>query len=174
VAVNREIVLAYLDQEIPAAIAWAEDKRLTYEWDRDDLSFSLRLEGRSENDGQIVIEPYLLVGSFHDYRVEPPTWRFLDPRTRAAIGPAAYPLGAWPTGSIFHGNGLVCAAWSRDAYHDRGGPHNDWGDGTAWQTAAPQHVQAATIPDMLARIYAELQLSPGRMAPLPDINQAAA
>lgn len=173
-AVNPEIVLAYLDQEIPAAIAWAEDKGLTHEWSRDDLSLSLRLQGRSESEGKIVIEPYLLRGTFEDYRVEPPTWRFLDPRTGEAIGPAAYPLGAWPGGTVFHGNGLICATWSRDAYGDRGGPHSDWGTARAWQTAAPQHAQAQTIPDMLARIYSELQLSPARMAPLPEIVEEAA
>src|SRR4051812_1212624 len=108
-SVGREIVLAYLDQEIPAAIAWAEEKGLVPEWYPDDLSFSLRLQGRGENE---TIEDYLLVGTFDDYRVEPPTWRFLDPRTRENIGAAAYPLGDWPGGSIFHGNGLICAPWS--------------------------------------------------------------
>ena len=170
-AVGRDVVLAYLAEEIMAAIIWAKQKRLTPEWNRADLSFSLRLKGRGEND---TVEDYLLVGTFDDYRVEPPTWRFLDPRTGESIGPAAYPLGAWPNGSIFHGNGLICAPWSRDAYGDRGGPHRDWGAATQWQTAGRQHTQADTIPDMLARIYAELQLSPRRMQPLPEIKEQAA
>jgi hypothetical protein len=170
-AVSREIVLAYLDQEVPAAIAWATNKGLQSEWKRDDLSFSLRLKGRGEND---TVEPYLLVGTFDDYRVEPPTWRFLDPRDGAQIGVAAYPAGVWPNGSIFHSNGLICATWSRDAYGDRGGPHANWGAATQWQTVAPESVQAATIADMLARIYYELQLSPHRMQPLPEITEQAA
>ena len=120
------------------------------------------------------VEDYLLVGTFDDYRVEPPTWRFLDPHTGENIGAAAYPLGNWPNGSIFHGNGLICAAWSRDAYGDRGGPHADWGAATKWQTAGRGYTQADTIPDMLARIYAELQSSPHRMQPLPEIQEQAA
>jgi hypothetical protein len=169
--VGREIVLAYLAEEIPAALAWATDKGLQPEWDPDSLTFSLRLRRRSENDS---VEDYLLVGMFDDYRVEPPTWRFLDPRTGDNIGAPAYPVGAWPNGSIFHTQGLICAAWSRDAYGDRGGPHANWGAATQWQTVAREHVQADTIPDMLARIYAELQLSPRRMQPLPEIQEQAA
>ena len=169
--VGREIVLAYLDQEIPAAIAWAKETGLTPEWNPADLSFSLRLHGRGEND---TVEDYLLVGTFEDYRVEPPTWRFLDHRSGANIGPAAYPLGEWPNGSIFHGNGLICAPWSRDAYGDRDGPHANWGAATQWQTVGREYVQADTIPDMLARINAELGRSPRRMQPLPEIQEQAA
>jgi hypothetical protein len=170
--VGREIVLAYLDQEIPAALAWAEEKRLSADWKPDDLSFSLRLQGRGENE---IVEDYLLVGTFHDYRVEPPTWRFLDPRNGDNIGPAAYPMGAWQNGAtILHGNGLICASWSRDAYGDRQGPHADWGAATQWQTVARESSQADTIADMLARIYAELRLSSSRMQPLPEIQGQAA
>lgn len=169
--VGRDVVLAYLEQEIPAAMAWATEKGLTPDWNPDDLSFSLRLQGRGEND---TVEDYLLVGTFDDYRVEPPTWRFLDPRTGENIGPAAYPAGAWPGGSVFHSHGLICAAWSRDAYGDRGGPHANWGAATQWQTVAREYVQADTIADMLARIYAELQVSSGRMQPLPELDERVA
>jgi hypothetical protein len=170
--VPHEIVLGYLDDrfEIPAALVWADYHRLDLRWDRDDLSLSLRLSGRSESDRE---EPYLLTGWFEDYRVLPPAWRFLDPRNGNLIGLPAYPLGNWPTGSIFHGNGLICAPWSRDAYADRGGPHNDWTDATLWETIGPQHSQATTIPDMLARIHAEVQASVQRIAPLPELAQAA-
>jgi hypothetical protein len=171
-AVGREIVLAYLAEEIPAALDWATSKGLQPEWAPDTLTFSHRLQGGGEND---TVEDYLLVGTFDDYRVEPPTWRFLDPRTGENIGPAAYPLGNWQNGgSVFHGNGLICAAWSRDAYGDRAGPHADWGAATRWQTVGREYVQADTIPDMLARIYAELQLSLRRMEPPPEIREEAA
>jgi len=169
--VAREVVLAYLEQEIPAAIAWATDKGLDAEWNPSNLTLSLRLEGRGEND---TVENYLLVGTFDDYRVEPPTWRFLDPRTGENIGMAAYPAGAWPNGSIFHTSGLICAAWSRDAYGDREGPHANRGVATQWQTVGREYAQGDTIPDMLARIYAELQLSPHRMQPLPEVREKAA
>src|SRR6266480_138178 len=102
-SVGREIVLAYLAEEIAAAFAWATDKGLVPDWNQDAFTFSLRLQGRGESDS---VEDYLLVGTFDDYRVEPPTWRFLDPRTGANIGAPAYPAGAWPNGSIFHTQGL--------------------------------------------------------------------
>lgn len=168
--INRAIVHGYVDPEIASAIAWAEAKGLSYEWHRDDLSFSLRLNGRSENE---TAEPYLLVGTFHDYRIEPPTWRFLDPRDGAEVGTAAYPLGTWLNGSVLHSNGLVCAPWSRDAYADRGGPHGDWGSAHNWEIAGPGQTHAITIPDMLARLYAEVQLSSRRMACLPQHTQKA-
>lgn len=171
---HREIVLAYLDEEMPGAIAWAQSKGLSHTWSRDDLSFSLRLERRSENDGRATSEPYLLRGTFEDYRLEPPTWRFLDPRDAREIGTAAYPEGDWPGGSIFHSNGIICAPWSRDAYSDRGGPHGDWGGARAWTTAGAQYTQATTVPDMLQRIFFEVQRSPRRMASLPELGQAAA
>lgn len=170
--VGREIVLAYLAEEIPAAIDCVTRKGLQPDWNPDTLTFSLRLQGRGENDS---VEDYLLIGTFDDYRVEPPTWRFLDPRTGASIGAAAYPAGSWLNGgSVFHPNGLICATWSRDAYGDRDGPHADWGAATQWQTVGREHSQADTIPDMLARIYAELKLSPHRMQPLPEIQEEAA
>jgi hypothetical protein len=171
---DRATVLAYLDDrsEIPAALEWATHHRLQHAWDADRLVFSLRLFGQSENTSSD--EPYLLRAQFDDYRLLPPTWRFLDPQTGHAIGPAAYPVGNWPGGSVLHSNGLICAPWSRDAYGDRGGPHPDWGEATMWQSVAPQHTQANTIPDMLARIHAEVRRSPGRMAPLPQRDQEAA
>lgn len=167
---DREATLAFLEDpaEIPAAIAWAEGHGLAHEWDPDILSFSLRLEGRGENES---VEPYLLRGTFEDYRVLPPTWRFLDPRSGDEIGKPAYPLGNWPNGSVIHSDGLVCATWSRDAYKERSGPHSDWEDATAWQVIARQYVQADTIPDMLARLHAEVKKSKRRMESLPLMNE---
>jgi hypothetical protein len=164
---NRNVVRGYLaaDDEIPAAIRWAEIHDLKCGWDEGTLTLTLRLTGSNDAVGT---EPYLLVGTFEDYRVLPPTWRFVDPRNGADIGNAAYPqAGPFPNGSVLHPNGVICAPWSRLAYQDRQGPHNDWGDATAWQTTARERTQADRIPDMLARILAEVKLSPGRLAPLP-------
>jgi hypothetical protein len=162
----------FLAEEIPAALQWAATLGVTIDWDEAARVLTSRFQGASQVEGQI--EHYLLIGSFEDYRAVPPTWRFVDPRTDAAIGAAALPQGALASGSVFHGNGVICAPWSRDAYGDRNGPHQDWTDATNWQTTAPQHTQANTIADMLARIFAEIQLSPGRMAPLPPAAEAAA
>jgi hypothetical protein len=161
-------------EEIPAATRWATFHGLRHDWDEEDLVLKLWLQGQREDtfDEQ---EEYLLVGTFPDYRVMPPEWRFVDPRNEADIGIAAYPLaGPYPSGSILHGNGVICAPWNRLAYGDRGGPHPDWQDAASWQTTAPGSTCALTIPDMLGRIRAEVVISPRRMAPLPPVPEEQA
>ena len=163
-------VLAFLEgeDEIPGAIRWAAYHGLDHTWDGQALLLTVRLTGSSDREGEQ--EPYLLAGSFEDYRVMPPAWRFLDPRTGQDIGLAAYPAaGPFQSGSVLHSNGVICAPWNRLAYADRGGPHSDW-NATNWQSAAPQHSSARTIPDMLARIRAEVTISPRRLAPLPALR----
>lgn len=155
---------------MPAAIRWAEHHRLRYDWDENDLVFKLWLSGLREDSGEN--EQYLLVGTFPDYRVMPPEWRFVDSRNEVDIGPAAYPHpGPFPNGSILHTNGVICAPWNRLAYGDRGGPHSDWQDAASWQTTAPDRTRALIIPDMLVRIRAEVQVSPRRLAPLPPLPE---
>jgi hypothetical protein len=117
-------------------------------------------------------EDYLLEGEMADYSWQPPTWRFLDPRDGRDIGLPAYPApGTMPNGSVLHTNGVICAPWNRLAYGDKGGPHSDWADSTAWRTTAPQHTRAHTIPEMLSRLHVEVTVSPGRMAPLPELPE---
>lgn len=164
---DDETVGDFLAEEIPAALDYAKAMGFPAEWDQANRVLSARFTGASNTGADH--EDYLLTGTFEDYRAVPPTWRFFDPRNGAAIGPAAMPLGNFPGGSVFHGNAIICAPWCRDAYGDRGGPHSDWPDATKWQTTAPQHSKADTIADMLARIYAEVRASPGRMAPLPPL-----
>lgn len=164
----RDDVLAYLegDDEIPGAIRWATYHDLEQTWDHQTLALTVRLKGGGERQ-----ELYLLEGKFEDYRAMPPTWRFLDPRTGSDIGRAAFPApGSFPLGSVLHSTkAVICAPWNRLAYADRGGPHNNW-DVANWQTTAPQYTSAWTIPDMLARIRAEVIISPGRLDPLPAIS----
>jgi len=171
----REDVLAYLmaDGEVPGAIRWAKYYGLRYTWHEETLTFTLCLEGGSEREGER--EPYLLAGTFEDYRVMPPVWRFLDPRTGRDIGPAAYPsAGPFVPGSVLHSSGVICAPWNRLAYADRSGLHGDWAEPSRWQTIAPQHTSANTLPDMLARIRSEVTISPRRLAPLPPCPRAEA
>jgi hypothetical protein len=169
---ERAVVLGYLGDELPVLMHRARDLGLDPVWDEATLTVLLRLTGRSEAEGET--EHYLLSGCFDDYRWLPPIWRFLDHRTAEAIGRAAYPLGGWDAGSVLHPDGLVCAPWSRDSYAARGGPHSEWQDMSAWQTVGgPMQTKALTLPDMFARLYAEVQMSPRRMAPLPNVKQAA-
>jgi len=157
------------NEEIPAAIRWAGHHRLKHEWNEKDLVLKLWLQGQLDGEQEEVEkEEYLLVGTFPDYRVMPPEWRFVDPRTEDEIGTAAYPHpGPFQNGSVLHSDGVICAPWNRLAYADKGGPHPDWQDAASWQTTAVDRTRALNIPDMLSRIRAEVEISPRRLAPLP-------
>lgn len=164
----RETVKAILsqDSEIPAASAWAHRRGFEFAYDEEALTIRLTLKG-SGADQSGEPESYVVTASLEDYDVLPPIWRFVDPRTGAMIGKAAYPQ---PNGaSVLHSNGLICAPWSRLAYSSEGGVHNDWGALTGWKTAAPNYTRALTIPDMLDRIGREVRRSRGRMAPLAPL-----
>jgi hypothetical protein len=164
----KETVRAILaeESEIPAARAWAARRGLKLVYAEDALTLRVKLAGPPANKGDHR-EPYLVTAELEDFDVLPPIWRFLDPRTGAVVGPAAYPR---PTGSsILHPNGLVCAPWSRLAYQAEGGPHPDWDAPTGWKTPRPPYTHATAIPDMLDRIAREVARSCGRMAPLPPL-----
>jgi hypothetical protein len=150
--------------QIPAALAWARRHGLELSYDDDLLLVRLRLEGPAPTaDSQA--ERYLITGEMDDFDVLPVLWRYVDPRTGAVVGPAAYPR---PSGSsVLHGNGLICAPWSRLAYRSEGGVHADWGALTDWKTPRPPYTHALTIADMLDRLYRETRRSVGRMATLP-------
>jgi len=95
------------------------------------------------------------------YRAIPLLWKSVRPgtdETEAQWFPKPGP------GSIFHGNLIICAPWSRLAYSDHDGPHNDWGGPGAWLQVGGASSIARTIPDMLATIDAHLRQSPGMFA----------
>lgn len=158
--------LAQPDQ-IPAALAWARRRALELEYDEDRHIVRLRLEGPGPTTDS-PLEPYLILGEMDDFDVLPVLWRYVDPRTGAIVGLAAYPRPAG--GSVLHPQGLICAPWSRLAYQTEGGPHGDWGQMTDWKTPRPPYTHAITIPDMLDRLNRETKRSVGRMAPLPAVE----
>jgi hypothetical protein len=164
--VSADVTRAYLDEpdEIAAACSYAKRHDLEWTYDRAALTGEVRLRGPATPDGQH--EDYLVLVEFEDYRVIPPLWRFVDPRTKAVIGPAAYPL-AYPPGrtTVLHTNGVLCAPWNRGAYKAHGGPHDGW-NLQNWQTIT-EYTVAHTVPDMIDRIYRETLASRGRMQPLP-------
>lgn len=154
-----EVARAFVEahDEMPAALAWTRGKGLDLQYYAEALTVSLALTGPPG-------EPYLIIGEFDRYRLLPPIWRFVHPRTREVIGPAAFPRPQ--QASVLHSNGVICAHWSRLAYAEHNGPHADWGAATTWQEPKTGTV-ALTIPDMLARLVWEVRVSNGRMAPLP-------
>ena len=150
---------------MPAALAGAKRSGHELVYDEDALTARLRLEGPAAADDGPP-EPYLITADFEDYRVLPPIWRFVDPRTGNEIGTAAYPQPT--TTSVLHPNGLICAHWSRLAYAAVGGPHSNWGGPETWRSPSEGTI-ALTIPDMLARLAHEVAASRGRMAALPPL-----
>jgi hypothetical protein len=168
--IPRETVVATLGQpeEMQAAVAWARRRGLDLAHDATALTVRLVLDGPGVSDKH-PREQYVIHGVLEDYDVLPPAWRFLDPRTDGIIGQAAYPQ---PGGnSVLHSNGVICAPWNRLAYEIEGGPHNDWGQMTSWKMPRPGNTHAVTIPDMLDRIHRDVNLSRGRMAPLPPLQR---
>jgi len=148
--------------EMPAALAWAARRGHDLRYDPELLAASLKLDGPGPLTHDPA-EPYLITASFAEYRTFPPIWKFVDPHSGNDIGRAAYPKPGGP--SVLHGQGLVCAHWSRMAYSVHGGPHANWGGPAAWQQPVEGTV-ALTIPDMLARLVHEVHESRGRMSPL--------
>jgi hypothetical protein len=171
----RKVVLANLKEEMAGALRWARHHSLVHGWDESGLLLTVRLEGLADASGHR--EPYLITGLFDDYRVIPPAWRFVDPRTCDDLGLPAFPTaGSYPGGSVLHPNGVVCAPWNRLAYkttENASGVHEDWGALTAWESAAPNHTLARTIPEMLGRLRLEVAMSNHRLAPLPPLQSTS-
>jgi hypothetical protein len=153
---------AFVESEMPAALAWAQRKGATTAYDPVGLTLTLDARGPAAQDG-MPDEHYRIIGAFGDYRTLPPTWQFVAPDTSALVGAPAYPQ---PTGaSVLHPSALICAHWSRKAYGTEGGPHPDWGELSTWQEPKTGTV-ALTIGDMVGRLLSEIATSRGRMAPL--------
>ncbi len=162
-------VRAYLAEEIPAATAHAARSGHAFKYDEEALAASMGLVGPPAQMGGAQ-EQYLLQAVFDGYRALPPIWEFLDPRTGIPIGQAGFPKGTGST--VLHGNGLVCAHWSRRAYktEEFDGIHSDWGPPSNWRNPGSGQTTAFTIADMLDRLIREVERSSGRMAPLPAVT----
>lgn len=150
--------------EMPAALRWAARTGLDLVYDSRSLTAHLAITGPADAENK-ADEAFLITADFDQYRLLPPIWKFVHPHTRQEIGLPAYPRPVGP--SVFHGQGLICAHWSRMAYAEHGGPHGDWGGAGDWQQPRTGTV-ALTIPDMLDRLVREVGWSRGRMGPLPS------
>lgn len=143
-----------VEDELVASKAWATRHNWTLLWFPDDLV--LRAATYHVAARRLVE----VTGRCDGYRALPPEWRFVQPGTDET-GMRWYPAAG--PGSIFHGNALICAPWSRLAYSENGGPHSEWSGPSAWLQVRNVSL-AHTIPDMLAAIDAHLRRSPGMMA----------
>jgi hypothetical protein len=160
-----------VEEEMTAALAWAERNGYRVDYHPDTLTARMPLEGATS--GETAPEPYLLAGSFEGYRAFPPSWRFLHPHTEEDVGPSAYPAALQPSpfgSGLFTTGGptgaLICAHFNRLAFKEAGGIHEDWGALTDWQNPPAGYTIALTIGQMLQRIALETRVSSARMAPL--------
>jgi hypothetical protein len=149
-------------EELPAVLAWAA-RRPGWTVEFDDPALHLNVKTTHPVSGT----PLRIQADLQGYRAVPPAWRFLHPDTdgeKTATDPFPQP-GTHPliTGSIFHGNRVICAPWNRLAYKENGdgGVHGDWGGLTNWTDAAAGYTKADTLADMLSQIGLHLSVSPG-------------
>lgn len=146
---------AAVEGELAAVRAWAARHNWTIAWRPDDLL--LRAATYHEPVGQLVEFTALCDG----YRALPPLWKSVRPGTDE-MDPAWFPRPG--PGLVFHGNHIICAHWSRLAYSELGGPHNDWGGPAAWLQVTGTNSVARHLADMLATIDSHLRRSEGMMA----------
>jgi len=148
-------VRATVEAELVGARAWAARHNWSLHWLAEDLVL------RAATYHTAVHQLVEAVAECDSYRALPPAWRFVDPGTDQSE-PKWFP-SAHPAGSIFHGNGLICAPWNRLAYSEHGGPHNDWNGAASWLQVPAVNTVAHTIADMLSTIDSHLRKSPGMM-----------
>jgi hypothetical protein len=135
------VTRAQLEIEFPAIMVWAD--RAGWRAEVEPASRLVTACTVHPKDGTALRAQADCTG----YPSVAPAWRFLD---HAGQSPkSAYPApGQQPgiNGSVFHGNGLVCAPWNRLAYKDLGGVHDDWGALPGWKTAAPGYTRLIRSP----------------------------
>lgn len=158
----RGDTLIYMEDELPAAHAWAERRGSPLVWVPEDLE--LRVTMTQPETGEL----FYLRGRVDEYRELPPTWTFTDAKWIAAPSPPLFPkISNTPYGSplfITSTQGpVICAPFNRLAYSAYGGPHGEW-TLAAWLAAGQVgQVRADCIGDMLSIISRDFMLSRGRM-----------
>jgi hypothetical protein len=152
----RTSTLAAIEAELTAMRAYAARHDWTVTWLEDSLT--LVVNGRHPADNS----PIRLQAEVTNYRLVPPAWSVIAPDPNSP-GKNRFPAsGPMPGGasSIFHSSGVICAPFSRLAFHQHGGPHADWNGPTAWLDVRGK-VRATTLAEMLAQITVHLLYSPG-------------
>ena len=155
--VSQQETLAWVDQELPGALALSERQGFGLDWNPDALVCQVTLT--QPRTGTL----FYLLGEFRGYRELPPCWSFTDASfTQRGLQfmpkPFTAPKGV---GSIFHTACCICAPFNRRAYQELSGPHGDWGGPAQWLQAAPGQAQARTLGEMLSTITRDLHYTEG-------------
>ena len=154
-ALPAQAAQAVVEAELPAVYSWAARHNWAILWRPDQLQ--LRAATYHNAVGRLVEA----TAGCDSFRALPPVWRFVRPGSDDT-GKAYYPAPG--PGSIFHGDGLICAPWSRLAYKEHGGPHDNWSSASSWLNVHDNVTKAHTLADMLAVIHTNICRSPGMMA----------
>lgn len=155
--VSQQETLAWVDQELPGALALAERRGFGLDWCADELV--CRVTWTQPSTGR----HFYLLGEFRDYRELPPLWSFTD-STFKQRGPKFMPKSHNPPkglGTVFHPACCICAQFNRRAYGELNGPHKDWGGPAQWLNTAGGRVQAHTLGEMLAVIDRDMHYTQG-------------
>lgn len=157
--VPRDITIAVVAGELPAADAYAVRHGWRLNWEKEDLA--LFAEGIHPADKT----PVRWKADVTSYRALPPVWSCFQgeiKEEKLAWKPRFPKGGTLPggVGSIFHSAGLICAPFNRLAFAQHSGPHSDWGGPADWLKVRGK-VRATTLAEMIAQIVVDLTYSPG-------------
>ena len=156
--VTREMSLAIVNEELPPADAYALRHGWVLRWHAEELFLLAETFHPANGD------PFRLRADLDNYKAQPPVWRSIVPGSLDVVG--KFPAAGPPLpgmASIFHTQRLICAPFSRLAFKEYGGPHQDWnGDGNWLQVRG--NVTATTLAEMIAQITVHLARSPGWMS----------
>jgi hypothetical protein len=155
-SVPKNVTIAVVEDELPAAQAYAQRHGWGLTWLRDQLV--LLADGRHPADKTAL----RLHAALEDYRAFPPAWSCFQQDGNGAFQRRFPKGGALPqgAGSLFHPGGVLCAPFNRLAYKEHSGPHADWGGLANWLKVRG-HVRATVLAEMLAQIILHLNYSPG-------------
>lgn len=151
-SVPTETTIAVVEAELVVVQGYADRHQLAVDWKPERLQLNI-VGKHPANDDAVQIQADLA-----GYRAVAPAWTVTSPGKDGA-----FPKGGTAPngkGSLFHGNGVICAHFNRLAYKFHGGPHENWGGPDAWLQVREQ-VYAATLGEMVLQIIVHLNYSPG-------------
>lgn len=154
--ISKDVTVAVVEDELPAADAYARRHGWNLTWRKEELA--ILADGRHPAD-QCGLRFH---AELSNYRALPPAWSCLQQDQNGNFN-RRFPKGATLPGggnSIFLNEGVICAPFNRLAYKDHSGPHGDWGGPSNWLSVRG-NVRATVIAEMLAQILVHLQCSPG-------------
>ena len=151
-SVSTDVTLEVVKSELVAAAEYATAAGLvldTSSLSEENLRFYVKFENRDA-------EPFFLEFDCREYPLHPPNLEFVSEARSERGTKSLYPNG-------FHSTPCICMRYSRKAYRERGGPHEDWLL-VDWKLPTSQGVGIDTFAMMLSDLHSKISQSSGRMA----------